>query len=94
MITHRKLSPGSHISRLVNQGIEKLPPSKICGPKTRLKMFHHGASAPYPLPPAPPPLLLNPALIMDFSQQIVNEILNTIKGGSLPKIWKNSQLCL
>ena len=49
MITPRKLSPGSHISRLVNQGIEKLQPSKICHPKTPLKIFRRRASA-LPLP--------------------------------------------
>ena len=35
-----------NISRLGNQGIEKLPPSKICRSKTPLKMFRPGASAP------------------------------------------------
>ena len=40
----------ARFSRLVNQGIEKLPPSKIRHPKTPLKMFYPWASAP-PLPP-------------------------------------------
>ena len=39
----------ARFSRLVNQGIEKLPPSKIRHPKTPLKMFCPGASACPPL---------------------------------------------
>ena len=71
MITHWKLSPGSHISRLVNQGIEKLPPSKICRLKTPLKMFSPGASA------AP----FNPALAVRAStrgRNILDQILTNM----------------
>ena len=59
--------PSSQISRLVNQGIEKLPPSKVCSPETPLKMFRPGASA----PPAPPPPF-NPAMGVTIYSSLLN----------------------